>query len=65
MRKNKGTIKNRRCFVKKCITDPAFIDDYIKNLTKLKECPKTGDRVAIIAEALFLSEETVWKDYIE
>ena len=66
MRKNSEQIKARRKFIKSCIDNPQFGADLLRDLAiKMEASTRVGDTVNKLADLLFLSEETIFKDYMD
>jgi len=65
MRKNKEQIKARKKFVKESINNPKESALKLNSIAnQLSECSKTGDIINSLADLLYLSEQTILKDYL-
>lgn len=66
MRKNSEQIEARKKFIKSCIDDPDLGADQLRSLAcKIEQSTRVGDIVNKLADFLFLSEETIFKDYMD
>lgn len=66
MRKNSEQIKARRQFIKSCIDNPRLGADLLRDVAiKMEASSRVGDTVNKLADLLFLSEETIFKDYMD
>lgn len=63
---NKARLKDRQRFIQEAINSP---DDTVKRISKtirkLKREKRVSRQVELLADILFLSEQTIWRDYSE
>jgi hypothetical protein len=65
MRKNKDQIIARKKFIQDCINNPYEAASKLNSIaSKLENTTKTGDIINSLADLLFLSEQTILKDYL-
>jgi len=64
MRKNEKDKVNRMAFIKMIIDNPENAEEYLKKQIKIfRQCKGTQDTVESLSKLLFLSEQTIYKDY--
>lgn len=59
----KSKLNCRRKAVKRYI-ETGDAGHFEKQIEEAREADKVGQRVKVMADLLFVSEETIWKDYI-
>ena len=64
MRKNQETKVNRMAFIQMCIEQPEQGAKFMDKMSKrLKKAKNNQEVVSILKDTLFLSEQTIYKDY--
>ena len=65
MKKNGQKLEDRKQFVKQCISHPeTSADIMIKRIKRLKKSKRISETAEILSDIFYLSEKTIFRDYL-